>query len=127
MKLIAERIFKEVPWSGFAMIEFKYTPDNRLVFIEVNPRIWGSVNQGLQCGINYFEPIFGPGKLNYQKRDVYTYLNPQIYASLIQYLIKFNCKPLTTFLSRRKKNNGDLSLKDDPKGYLSVILRKVLK
>lgn len=40
MQQIAEKIFEKVPWSGFAMIEFKYTPDNRLVLIEVNPRIW---------------------------------------------------------------------------------------
>jgi carbamoylphosphate synthase large subunit len=109
------------------MIEFKYTPDNRLVLIEVNPRIWGSVNQGLQCGINYFEPIFGHGKLNYQQKEINTYLSPQIYTSLIQYLMKLNFKPLSKFISSIRKNKGDLSLMNDPKGFLSVIARKVLK
>jgi predicted ATP-grasp superfamily ATP-dependent carboligase len=127
MKSIADKIFQEVQWSGFAMIEFKYTPDNRLVLIEVNPRIWGSVNQGLQCGINYFEPIFGHGKLNYQQKEINTYLSPQIYTSLIQYLMKLNFKPLSKFISSIRKNKGDLSLMNDPKGFLSVIARKVLK
>jgi len=127
MKLIAEKIFQEVAWSGFAMIEFKYTSDNRLVLIEVNPRIWGSVNQGLQCGINFFEPIFGKVKFNYSKKEINTYLSPHIYISLIQYLFKLNFKPLFKFLDNIRRNKGDLSLTRDPKGFLSVIARKLLR
>jgi len=127
MHSIAEKLFNEVPWSGFAMIEFKFTPDNRLVLIEVNPRIWGSVNQGLQCGINYFEPLFGIAKFNKRHKEVNTYLSPQIYLSLLQYILRFNCKPLIDFIINIRKNNVDLSLINDPRAYLSVILRKILK
>ena len=127
MHSIAEKIFNEIPWSGFAMIEFKSTPDNRLVLIEVNPRIWGSVNQGLQCGINYFEPLFGIAKFNKRYEGANTYLSPQIYLSLLQYLIRFNYKPLIDFIINIRKNKGDLSIINDPGAYLSVIVRKFLK
>jgi len=128
MKEIAEQILKEVPWTGFAMFEFKLKPNGTLVLIEVNPRIWGSINQGLQNGVNYFEPILGkPTKIiGNTKHETKTYLSPQIYLSLFLYLLKGNLKPITTFLKNIKYNKADVSIFDDPKGWLSIILRKIL-
>lgn len=54
LKQTAAKLISAVKWSGFAMIEFKLSDDNEIYLIEVNPRIWGSINQGLQNGINYF-------------------------------------------------------------------------
>jgi len=124
MEDIAIKILKSTNWSGFAMFEFKLTPQNELVFIEINPRIWGSINQGLQNGINYFESFFGSVTL--ENNNIKTYLSPLIYLSILKYLINFNIKPLIIFLRNFKKNRPDVSLIDDPKGWLSTIFRKIL-
>jgi len=129
MRLIAKQILKEVPWTGFAMFEFKLTPDSDLVLIEVNPRIWGSINQGLQNGANYFEYIIPESEIIVRaisKNIIRTYLSPQVYLSFLFYLLKGNVYPLLTFLKNFKYNKADISFFDDPKGWMSVILRQVL-
>ncbi|NCU33329.1 MAG: ATP-grasp domain-containing protein, partial [Candidatus Moranbacteria bacterium] len=50
MQTAVEKILKKTNWTGFAMFEFKMTKEGEIVLIEVNPRIWGSINQGLQNG-----------------------------------------------------------------------------
>lgn len=128
MKDIAVKILKAIPWTGFAMFEFKIKSNGELVLIEVNPRIWGSINQGLQNGINYFESILGkPTKIvDNTKQETKTYLSPQIYLSLFFYLLKGNLKPTIKFLKNIKVNKADVSIFDDPRGWLSIILRKIL-
>lgn len=39
---MALRILKAANYCGAAMVEFKRTADGELVFLEINPRIWGS-------------------------------------------------------------------------------------
>ncbi|MEG8947224.1 ATP-grasp domain-containing protein [Rosettibacter firmus] len=130
MYIIAKKIFEKIPWTGFAMFEFKLTPKGELILIEVNPRIWGSINQGLQNGIDYFEPILKAKKKdikeNKQSKKINTYLSPQIYLSLLFYLIRGNIKPLILFLKNVRNNKADVSLFDDPTGWLSILLRKIL-
>jgi len=124
---IAQRILNKIPWTGFAMFEFKLTLSGELVLIEVNPRIWGSINQGLQNGINYFEEILGKSNIRAQKtKNIKTYLSPHIYLSLLLYLSKGKFKPLLNFLRNIMLNKADISLWQDPKGWLSIILRKIL-
>ena len=50
---MVEKLLKEVPWSGFAMFEFKRTASGELFFIECNPRVWGSIGDGLYRNKNY--------------------------------------------------------------------------
>lgn len=126
MKIIAQKILEQVKWSGFAMFEFKHTKDDRLILIEVNPRIWGSINQGLQEGVNYFEPILGKGVYKKHNQKYFTYLSPQSYISFLSYLLKGNFTPIWTFIRNIKKNKSDVNLFDDPLGYASIILRNVL-
>ena len=129
MRIIVKKILKVLPWTGFAMFEFKLKPNDELVLIEVNPRIWGSINQGLQNGVNYFEPILGASQTITEvkkKKDIKTYLSPQVYSSLFMYLLRGKFKPTITFLSNFGNNKADISLWDDPKGWLSIILRKIL-
>ena len=126
IRSIAEKLLFATQWSGFAMFEFKLTPDNEIYLIEVNPRIWGSINQGLQNGINYFEDILGKASFvtNSDKRDVKTYLSPLIYLSLIKYLQQLNFKPLLTFIGNAFHNRADVNIFSDFKGWLGTILRK---
>jgi len=125
MKNIASKILKHTKWSGFAMFEFKLTPENEIILIEINPRIWGSINQGLQNGTNYFEAILGKIENNINS-NVKTYLSPSIYIALIKYMLKFNFKPLLVFIRSTFKNHVDVNFFSDPLGYLSMLLRKVL-
>ncbi|OQY75365.1 MAG: hypothetical protein B6D44_02150 [Ignavibacteriales bacterium UTCHB2] len=130
MKEVVQKILSKVPWTGFAMFEFKLTDKGQLILIEVNPRIWGSVNQGLQNGINYFDSIFkqavykSSGKL--KNKEIKTYLSPQIYISLLLYILKGNIKPIIIFLKNIKYNKADVSLFTDPFGWMSLIFRKLL-
>tara|TARA_B100001250_G_scaffold413746_1_gene448921 strand:+ start:599 stop:2284 length:1686 start_codon:yes stop_codon:yes gene_type:complete len=47
------KIIKELKWSGPAMIEFKRQNDsNRLFFMEINPKLWGSLDLAISSGVN---------------------------------------------------------------------------
>ena|ERR1035437_345474 len=124
MKEITKKILAEVKWTGFAMFEFKCKKNGELVLIEVNPRIWGSINQGQQNGVNYFESLIGETTIvNTPNKSYKTYLSPQVYLSLAKYILKGKTKPLLLFLKNFKNNKADVNLFDDFKGYFSVILR----
>lgn len=122
---ISARLFHTLNWSGFAMVEFKLTPKQEIVLIEINPRIWGSINQGLQNSMNYFEPLLGTNseKLVTPLKETRTYLSPLVYISMCQYLIKGNFKMLLEFLVNIKNNRADISIIDDPFGYLGALCR----
>jgi len=131
MEKISKLILEYCDWSGFAMFEFKLTPENELYLIEVNPRIWGSINQGLQNGINFFEPILGRidniNSKNYVGKEINTYISPLLYLSFISYIIKNNDKnPIIKFIKNFNSNKADVSILDDPNGYLSTIMRKLI-
>lgn len=127
IRSISGKILHATKWSGFAMFEFKLTPENEIYLIEVNPRIWGSINQGLQNGVNYFEDIIGKADFikNSDKRNVKTYLSPLIYLSLIKYLQQLNFKPLLTFIGNAFHNRADVNIFSDFKGWFGTILRKL--
>jgi hypothetical protein len=40
-------------FEGIAMVEYKRTPDGRLVLMEINGRPWGSIGLPFACGIDY--------------------------------------------------------------------------
>lgn len=121
-------IVKELGYTGFAMFEFKYSKEGNIFLIEVNPRIWGSVNQGLTNGTNYLESILGPASLVTvrSKKTVKTYLSPLLYISLFRYLLSFQFKPIFYYLGNIGSNKADVSLFGDLKGYFSLILRKLV-
>jgi hypothetical protein len=125
MKLYTEKILSEYKWSGFLMMEFKILPSGNLVLIEANPRIWGSINQGLQNGVNYFEHLFTlEKKITIQTvRERDTYLSPHIYLSLVSYLIRGNLKPFKYFLKNFLRKKPDVSIFKDISGWLSIIAR----
>lgn len=127
MHEIASKIVAELEYTGFAMFEFKLTSDNELYLLEVNPRIWGSINQGMVDGnVNYFEEILGPGiEKSFGIGNVNTYIAPLVYKSFFKYILRFQFKPFFLFLSKFYKNKADVEIFKDPKGYISTILRKL--
>lgn len=122
---VANKIVAYLNYTGFAMFEFKLTAKNELYLLEVNPRIWGSVHQGLANGINYFDEILGL-KNNYTGNEVKTYVAPLLQLSLLKYALRGNFVPIKVFLKNLGKNKSDVGFISDFKGYMSTILRKIL-
>ena len=124
----ASTIVKELNYTGFAMFEFKLSSNNELYLLEVNPRIWGSVNQGLSNGTNYFRKILGEAETQTKNsvKSINTYVGPLIYLSFLQYLMKMKWAPVGQFFNNITNSSPDVHLLKDPGAYLSTILRKLL-
>ncbi len=117
----AEKIARAVRWSGFCMLELKYN-ENDYVFIEANPRIWGSINQGLVSGVNYFEPLLGKSVKKNEKTDNITINSPLYLFSFIGEVMIGKAR-ISRFLDLRKKAIPDISLFDDPFAYIGQFIR----
>ena len=51
---IAFEILDKMEWHGLAMVEFKFNPlTGQAWFIEVNPRLWGSIHLAVQSGVDF--------------------------------------------------------------------------
>jgi predicted ATP-grasp superfamily ATP-dependent carboligase len=128
MQEVSQKIVNHLKYTGFAMFEFKLTVDNALYLLEVNPRIWGSINQGMMNGTKYFEGILGEPDIPIitRKKELKTYLSPLVFTSLFKYGIKGRFKPVIYFLKNITSNSPDVNAFNDPTGFMSTILRKVL-
>jgi len=49
----AERLLAELAFTGVAMVEFRRTPDGRAALMEVNPRLWGSLQLAVDAGVDF--------------------------------------------------------------------------
>jgi len=50
----AMKILDELGWEGPAMVEFKFNSETgEWWFIEVNPRLWGSISLPYHCGVDF--------------------------------------------------------------------------
>jgi predicted ATP-grasp superfamily ATP-dependent carboligase len=50
---LSEQLITRMGFQGIAMVEYKRTPDGRLILMEVNGRPWGSIGLPVACGIDY--------------------------------------------------------------------------
>ena len=125
---IAEALVRRTRWSGLVMFEFKLALDGRVFLIEANPRIWGSISQSIEMGVDFPSLLaFGTeSRVQAEPRPATTYLSPLHWISLAQYVVRrADLRPFRLFLSRWNEAVPDVSLRDDPLGYLSVVLRAV--
>jgi len=53
MEKIARKLMETIGWHGVVMVEFKLTKNGIPVLIEVNPRIWGSINEAVASGVDF--------------------------------------------------------------------------
>ncbi|MFB0526575.1 MAG: ATP-grasp domain-containing protein [bacterium] len=53
MEELAKKLMEAIGWHGIVMVEFKLTKDGTPVLIEVNPRIWGSINEAVASGVDF--------------------------------------------------------------------------
>lgn len=123
----AEKILARVPWTGFAMFEFKLAPTGDVVLIEVNPRIWGSIHQAFAGGTLLFENIFHENNLQptTSDPDIRTCLWPQVLLSAFGYgFNKGDWSVMKEYLSHDVKK--DVSPLGDFGGFASMIIRKLL-
>jgi predicted ATP-grasp superfamily ATP-dependent carboligase len=49
----SQQLIMRMGFEGIAMVEYKRTPDGRLVLMEINGRPWGSIGLPFACGIDY--------------------------------------------------------------------------
>lgn len=49
----ATLLLSALQWHGVAMVEFKVTPSGEAYLMEINPRLWGSLALGIDCGVNF--------------------------------------------------------------------------
>lgn len=127
MRPMAKKVLSAVPWTGFAMFEFKLTPSGELVLIEVNPRIWGSINQPLQDESPLFEHILGaPTKLGSFSTDVRTCLVPQVWLAMLGYFFRGQGSRVRDWIRHWGSTRRDVSFWSDPLGLISMIIRKIV-
>ncbi len=54
MEQYAHKLLDSLNWHGLAMVEFKWDPENKQAwFIEINPRLWGSIALPVACGVDF--------------------------------------------------------------------------
>ncbi len=54
MEEYAHRLLDTLRWHGLAMVEFKWNPQlKKAWFLEINPRLWGSIALPIACGIDF--------------------------------------------------------------------------
>lgn len=49
----ATKLLDHVKWHGVAMVEFKVSPAGTPYLIEINPRLWGSLQLAIDAGIDF--------------------------------------------------------------------------
>ncbi len=117
-----EKLIVATSWSGFFMMEFKQRTDGSLCLIECNPRIWGSIHQGLANGANYFAPLFGDVPLP-RGKFTDTQLSPLIYLSILSYALKGYRGKVLEWIKCYPTIKSDVNPLTDPRGYISMLLR----
>ncbi len=48
-----KKVLDALNWNGSAMVEFKRTSDNDFYLLEVNPKLWGSLELAICSGVNF--------------------------------------------------------------------------
>lgn len=49
----SERLLGDLAWTGVAMVEFRRAPDGSAALMEVNPRLWGSLQLAVDAGVDF--------------------------------------------------------------------------
>lgn len=53
----AEAVFRALRWTGLASMDFIRGASSRFLFLELNPRPWGSIAAAAEAGVELFEPL----------------------------------------------------------------------
>ncbi len=124
----AIKIFKSIGWHGLAMSEFKVCPEtNKFWFIEVNPRMWGSIPLAIDSGVEFPYLLYlcsteGPeAAIEYHQRS-HLKLNWKAkwllgeFFIVFQEILSLNLRNIFKILSKRADSLDDFH-KDDPSAF----------
>jgi predicted ATP-grasp superfamily ATP-dependent carboligase len=125
LEALVRRLLEAAPWSGFAMFELKRRGPGDFVFIECNPRVWGSIHQGLADGSDYFAPLLGEGRTPavQHQRAVKTSLLPLNVLSAIGYMRTGRFSILREIVLPVRGHRLDINPLTDPLGFLALLMR----
>jgi predicted ATP-grasp superfamily ATP-dependent carboligase len=125
LEALIKRMLEAAPWSGFAMFELKRRGPGDFVFIECNPRIWGSIHQGLADGSDYFEPLLGEGITRNTPilRAQKTSLLPLNILSALGYARAGRFGKLREIIFPLRGHRLDINPLTDPLGFLALLMR----
>lgn len=91
--LLAEKLTASLNWSGPAQIEFKLDErDNHYKLIEINPKLWGTLDLSIKSGVNFTAVIRDinigrkTNRPSYEEGNYYFFLFPQTSIAFIQRL-----------------------------------------
>jgi predicted ATP-grasp superfamily ATP-dependent carboligase len=48
-----KRLLESLQWTGVAMLEFRRAPTGRAALMELNPRLWGSLQLAIDAGVDF--------------------------------------------------------------------------
>src|SRR5262245_28379133 len=49
----SQRLLESLRWTGVAMVEFRRSPTGRAALMELNPRLWGSLQLAIDAGVDF--------------------------------------------------------------------------
>ena len=55
----SERLLAELQWTGVAMVEFRRAPSGPAYVMEMNPRLWGSLQLAIDAGVDFPSLLVG--------------------------------------------------------------------
>jgi predicted ATP-grasp superfamily ATP-dependent carboligase len=125
LEAVMRKMLKAAPWSGFAMFELKRRGPGDFIFIECNPRIWGSIHQGLADGANYFAPLLGAASRTHAapSGQIRTALLPLNLLAAAGYVRMQKYKPLREMTASFASQRLDINPFSDPLGFAALLMR----
>ena len=119
LAIIAIKLLEALNWNGPAQIEFKYDPRDQIYkIIEINPKLWGTIDLSIKVGINFplmiKKILLGENvKKNqeYAANVRYQFLFPQATFARIQMIKEFGLSALKDS-NEYAKNFTDLDIRD---------------
>lgn len=125
LEALVARLLSAAPWSGFAMFELKRRGPSEFSFIECNPRVWGSMHQGLADGCDYFGPMLDPNwtSISSKPTNVRTVLLPLNLLAFVKYLLAGQPRKAFGVMSGIRWQRADVQPLKDPLGFLALLLR----
>lgn len=138
MRAYAEKLLKELSWTGVAMVEFKVdTTDNTPKLMEINGRFWGSLPLAVFAGVDfpylYYQLANGtvpqkqliaePGIVSEHVLGSLRWLGRVMFARdpMREVLYPSRMEALTDFLLPRRFKNDVWSFADVRPGFMELV------
>jgi len=116
---LARKLLEALEWNGPAQIEFKFDPrDKQYKFIEMNPKLWGTLDLSIKVGMNFPKMIRNilleedvEKNIKYPSGVRYKFMFPTATLAYLQLIKEFGingvCDPVTY-----SKTLNDFDLQD---------------